>query len=117
MSVAKTAKNVPIISNNQMRPALTPEAQENQMISLSMDIAKKQLLEGSASSQVIVHFLKLGSSKEKLEKERLKEENELLRAKVKALESASDMKEMYARAIKAMRTYSGSDLDEDNDLY
>ena len=117
--MAKTVRNSSDSSAKKMRPALTPEAQENQMISLSMDVARRQLLEGTASSQVIVHFLKLGSTKEKLEKERLVEENELLRAKVKALESASDMKEMYAEAIKAMRTYSGTatDEDEDDDIY
>ena len=72
----------------KLRPALTPEAEENQMISLAVDLAKKQLMEGTASSQVITHFLKLGSSKEKLEREKLEKENELLRAKTEALQSA-----------------------------
>ena len=57
-------------SSNKIRPALTPEARENQMISLAVDLAGKQLQEGTASSQVITHFLKLGSTKQQLEKQR-----------------------------------------------
>ena len=90
------------------RPALTPEAQENRMISLAMDLAEKQLLEGTASSQVITHYLKLGSSKEKLEKEKLEEENKLLRAKTEALESERRIEALYADAIAAMRSYRGN---------
>ena len=94
--------------NKKIRPALTPEAREKQMIALAMDRAEQQLLDGTASSQVITHFLKLGS-----ERERLEEENQLLRAKTKALEDSADMKEMYERAIKVMRDYAGvNDADE-----
>ena len=71
----------------KMRPALTPEARENQLISLAVDLAERQLLEGTASSQVITHYLKLGSTKERLEKEKLIEENKLLRAKTENLQS------------------------------
>lgn len=100
-------------SNKKIRPALTPEAREKQMIALAMDRAEQQLLDGTASSQVITHFLKLGSERERLERERLEEENQLLRAKTKALEDSADMKEMYERAIKAMRDYAGvNDADE-----
>ena len=96
------------------RPALTPEARENQMISYAIDLAEKQLIEGTASSQVITHFLKLGSSKERIEKEILEKQKSLIEAKTKAYQSADDMKELYAEAIKAMRTYSGhGDPDED----
>lgn len=110
-------KRVPINSQTKpIRPALTPEARENQMISLAVDLAEKQLIEGTASSQVITHYLKLGSTKEKLEKERLEEENKLLRARTKALEDSADMKELYAAAISAMRLYGGNGgSDEDND--
>lgn len=97
----------------KMRPALTPEARENQLISLAVDLAEKQIREGTASSQVITHYLKLGSTKEKLERERLIEENKLLRAKTKALEDQGELKELYAEAIKAIRNYSGNgDPDE-----
>lgn len=89
------------------RPALTPEARENQLISLAVDLAEKQLQEGTASSQVITHYLKLGTTKAELEKEKLAKENELLTAKTEALQSAKRMEEMYAEAIKAMATYSG----------
>nr|DAE42465.1 MAG TPA: hypothetical protein [Caudoviricetes sp.] len=90
------------------RTATTPEARENQMISYAMDLAEQQILDGTASSQVITHFLKLGTEKERLEREKLKQENELLKAKAHALESSEEMKTMYEEAIKAMRTYSGN---------
>lgn len=96
-----------------MRPALTPEARENQLISLAVDLAEKQLMEGTASSQVITHYLKLGSTKERLEKEKLEEENKLLRAKTENLQSAKRVEELYASAINAMRRYSGQDTQDD----
>lgn len=89
------------------RPALTPEARENQLISLAVDLAERQLQDGTASSQVITHFLKLGTTKAELEKEKLERENELLRAKTDAIEGSKDMLEMYENAIKAMQRYSG----------
>lgn len=97
----------------KMRPALTVEGRENQMISLAIDLAEQQLRDGTASSQVITHFLKLGSERERLERERLAEENKLLKAKTKALEDQGEYKELVAEAIKAMRNYSGQgDPDE-----
>lgn len=100
-------------SSNKIRPALTPEARENQMISLAVDLAEKQLQEGTASSQVITHFLKLGSTKQQLEKQKLEEENKLLRAKTENLQSMGRIEELYAEAINAMRNYSGQgDSDE-----
>ena len=89
------------------RPALSPEARESQLVSYAIDLAERQLLEGTASSQVITHYLKLGTTKEKLEREKLERENELLRAKADALQSAQRVEELYADAIKAMATYSG----------
>ena len=91
-----------------MRPALTPEARENQLISLAVDLAEQQLIEGTASSQVITHYLKLGSTKERLEKEKLEQENELLKAKTEALQSAQRVEELYANALDAMRNYSSA---------
>ena len=101
-------------SNNsrKMRPALTPEARENQMISLAMDLAEQQWRDGTASSQVITEFLKRGSEKARLENEKLKEENQLLRAKTESIESAKEIKELYAEALTAMRRYAGQ-----GDLY
>lgn len=103
-------------SSKKMRPALTPEARENQMISLAVDLAEKWLIEGTAPSQVVTHYLKLGSMREKLERERLEEENNLLRAKIKSLDSTEEIKELYKNAIEAFRTYSGHG-DEDDEYY
>ena len=95
------------------RPALTPEARENQMIALAVDLAEQQLRDGTASSQVITHFLKLGTTRAELEKERLKVEIKEREAKTKAIESGEEMKVLYDNAIKAMRNYSGyGDADE-----
>ncbi len=90
-----------------MRPAFTPEARENQMIALAVDLAEQQLRDGTASAQVITHYLKLGSTKERLEKEILEKQKDLIAAKTDNLKAASDMKELYADAISAMKEYSG----------
>ena len=94
-------------SSSKMRPALTPEARENQMISLAMDLAEQQLRDGTASSQLITEFVKRGSTKARLENEILEENKHLMRAKKEALESAKRVEELYTNAIKAMRRYSG----------
>jgi hypothetical protein len=93
-------------------PATTPEARENQLIAAAVDLAEKQILAGTASSQVISHFLKLGSSREKLEQERLAGEVELLTIKSEAIASQKRVEEMYGEALTAMRSYSGMDPDE-----
>ena len=95
-----------------MRPALTPEARENQLIYLATDLAEKQLREGTASSQVITHYLKLGSTKERLEKEKLEKENELLKARTESLQSAKRVEELYKEALNAMKRYSGQSGDD-----
>lgn len=108
--MAKVSKNT---ATKKLRPALSPEARENQLISLAVDLAEKQLMEGTASSQVITHYLKLGSTKDRLEREKLERENELLRAKTESLQSMQRVEELYANALKAMQRYSGSsDYDE-----
>lgn len=97
----------------KIRPALTPEARENQLISLAVDLVEQRLLDGTASSQETTHFLKLGSMKNRLEMEKLQEENKLLQAKTEALQSAKRVEELYSKAISAMRRYSGNgDPDE-----
>lgn len=108
MAKGKTAK--------KQRPALTPEARENQMINYAINLAEKQLLEGTASSQVITHYLKLGTSKTMLEKEKLEQENKLLKAKTEALESQKEVEALYREAITAMRIYSGTEGDSNEDL-
>ena len=97
----------------KMRPALTPEARENQLVSLAVDLAEQQLRDGTASSQVITHYLKLGSSREKLEREKLEEENKLLRDKTENLQSMKRVEELYAEALKAMRNYNGQGEPDD----
>ena len=99
----------------KMRPALTPEARENQMIALAVDLAEKQLMEGTASAQVITHYLKLGATTQRLEKEKLERENELLRAKTEALKSQERVEELYENAIAAMRNYGGYGSEDTND--
>lgn len=94
--------------DQKTRPATNPEARENQLIALAVDLAERQLREGTASSQVITHYLKLGSSRADLEKEKLRKENALLTAKTESLESAKRIEELYNEALKAMKNYSGS---------
>ncbi len=100
----------------KIRPAISPDARENQLISLAVDLAEKQLLEGTASAQVITHYLKLGTAKERLERDKLEKENELLRAKTEAIKSAQRVEELYTNALNAMRAYSGNGVDDDSDL-
>lgn len=105
-------------SNSRVRrPAVTPEARESQLISLAVDLAEQQLLDGTASSQVITHFLKLGTSMAKLEKEKLEKENALLRAKTESIESQKRVEELYSNALAAMKRYSGYSNDEDMEVY
>jgi hypothetical protein len=100
-------------SSKKMRPALTPEGRENQLISLAVDLAEQQLREGTASSQVITHFLKLGTERAQLEKEKLKHENALAAAKTEAIKSEKASEEFYKKVIDAVRNYSGmGDPDE-----
>lgn len=96
-------------SKRRRPPALTPEARENQLIAEAIDLAEKQIREGTASAQVITHYLRLGSSKARLENEKLKTENRLLEAKIEAYESQQDIKKLYQDALDAMRRYSGQD--------
>lgn len=95
----------PIIKS---RPGLTPESRENQIVSLAIDLAEKQIREGTASSQVITHFLKLGSTTNMLEKETLKKNLELITAKTESIKSGKVVEELYKSALEAMRRYSGN---------
>ena len=99
----------------KIRPALTPEARENQLISLAVDLAEKQLLEGTASSQVITHYLKLGTTKEKLEREILEKQKALIEAKTENLQSAKRIEELYKNALDAMKNYSGHMTESEDD--
>ena len=102
-------------SPRKTRPALSPEARENQLISLAVNLAERQLQEGTASSQVITHYLKLGSTKERIEKEMLEKQKELIDAKTQALRSTQRMEELYANALAAMKNYGGQSRSDDDD--
>lgn len=110
------AKRNPNASGNELRkvrPATTPEARENQLISMAYDLVEQRLLNGTATSQETTHFLKMGSYKARLEAEKLKKENELLKAKTEAIQSSKRIEELYSEAIFAMRDYSGKTDEED----
>lgn len=110
-------------SSSPMRPAINPEARENQLISLAIDLVEQRLRDGTASAQETTHFLKLASQKNKIELERAKLENELIQAKTQNLRDQADMKTLYNEAINAMRRYSGyggggfEDEEDDYDEY
>lgn len=115
--MARVKSPNPPSNRKQIRPALTPEVRENQLISLAIDLVEQRLIDGTASSQETTHFLKLASQKTKLELERQRLENELIQAKTQNLRDQADMKALYADAIAAMRRYGGHDeeYDEEDD--
>ncbi len=111
--MAKSKNNFIDEPVQRSRPALTPEARENQLISLAVDLAEQQLRDGTASAQVITHYLKLGSTKERLEKEIMKEQKTLLAAKTEALKSSQISESLYREALAAMKSYRYGGEDED----
>lgn len=102
-------------SKPRMRPALSPEARENQLISLAYDLVEERLLDGTATSQETTYFLKLASSKTRLENEKLMEENKLLRAKTEAIQSEKKNDEFYAKVLNALKRYNGQGSRDDED--
>lgn len=106
--MAKVKATTSDSSKSPMRPALTPESRENQMIALAMDLVEKRLMEGTASSQETTHFLKLASSTTRLENELKETQKQLMEAKKQALQSSEDIKKLYEDAITAMRIYTGN---------
>lgn len=111
MARAKSVSSEPI----RVKPAMTEEAREQQMVALAIDLAEQQLLNGTASSQVITHYLKIGSSKERLERQIREKEKELIEAKTENLRSAQRVEELYANAIKAIGIYAGREDDDNNE--
>lgn len=94
-------------TTRKSRPALTPEARENQLIAKAYDLVEQRLDDGTATSQETTHFLKLGSMKAKLELEKLRKETDLLVSKKEVLDSAKRMEELYSEALDAMKRYGG----------
>lgn len=102
---------------HKSKPAATPEGQETLMTARAMQLAARQIEEGTVSAQVLTHFLKLGTAREQLERDRLRHENELLKRKAEAMESAKEVAILYKDALNAMREYSGQepqDVDYDD---
>lgn len=105
-------KTEPLANAVPKKRALTAEAREKQLIGLATDLAEQQLRDGTASSQVITHYLKLGTIREEIEREKLRKETKLIEAKVSAVESSSEIKELYENAIKAMQLYQTGESNE-----
>lgn len=97
------------------RPAIDPDARENQLIARAVDLVEQRLINGTASSQETVHFLRLGSSKARLEQEKLRLENELTKARTESIQAQQHADEMFDKAIKAMQLYSGKGSVEEED--
>lgn len=95
-------------------PATNPQARENQLISLAYDAAETQIRSGKATSQLLTHFLKLGTEREKLERDRIAAQVTLDKAKIESMESAKRVEELYGAAIAAMRAYAGQDEIQDD---
>jgi len=94
------------------RPATTPEARNNQLIALAFDLAEKQILDGTASAQVISHFLKEGTLKTKAELKKLELEADLLVVKKQSIQQAAASEQIAKDALEAMRGYQGLDIEE-----
>ena len=101
----------------RLPPAKTPEARENQLINLAMQRAEEKLLDGTAPAQLIVHFLKLGTAKYKLENEKLQSDLEVAKAKIQQMESAETIKGLYEDVVNAMKLYSGISSEDYDDEY
>lgn len=97
------------------RPATSPEEREEELVNLAIDLAEQQLRDGSASTQVIVHYLKLGSTRGMTEQKMLEKKTELLTAQTDSLKSAKRVEELYSEAMEAMARYSGSTSIGDKD--
>lgn len=93
-------------------PAMTREAREDQLIALAYDLAEKKLLDGTAPTQIIAHYLRLGSTRELLEREKVKKTTELLAAKTESVKTMAEIKDLYEQAMEAMSRYSGSRDDD-----
>lgn len=98
-------------------PAKTPEEREGVLISKSLNLIEKQIDDGTASSQVLSLYAKLGSSRERLEQERLVADNAVLRKKLEGMEAAIDVKNLMEDALNAFRGYTGQAIESDEDDY
>ena len=107
----RTKAKIPEEVTIRQAPAITPEGREDQMIAYAIDLAEEQLRNGTASSQVITHYLKLGSMRERYERKKLQEEIKLLEAKTEAIKSEKDREGLYQEVIAAIKSYTPHDVD------
>lgn len=94
-------------SRPRPKPATTPEGREAQLVSLAVDYAEQMMLDGTAPPGVVTHYLKLGSTRERLDQEKIKQENELLRAKIETMNAERQTAVKLEEALRAFRMYSG----------
>lgn len=112
--MAKTTTK-PLAQTRKVRKAIDPEVREKQLIALAVNRAEQQLLDGTASSQVITHYLKLGTKNAELEREKLKKEVAVLEAKAEMLQANKNAEKKYDEVLKALKVYKG--FGEENDYY
>lgn len=118
MAAKRGGANEDPMPQKRGRPATTLDAREEQLVGLAVDLAEKQIREGTASAQVITHFLRLGTTRERLEQEKLRRENLLLEGRTEQIASQGRIEELYKNALNSMRTYGGHEpLDDDDDAY
>lgn len=111
--MARPRKDDDLTPVRRRPPATTPEQRENQMMSYATDLAERQILDGTASSMVITHYLKLATRKEALEREKLINENKLLQARVANMAADGDIKKLYEEAIEAFRGYQPTETEDE----
>lgn len=95
------------VSTKKSRAATSVENREQMLIGLAYDLVEERLRNGTATSQETTHFLKLGSTRERIEREMLENQNEVLKAKADALQSQKRIEELYAQALSAFKEYGG----------
>lgn len=112
---SKKQPESPESKSKRTSPALSPEGRESQLTAAAFDLAEKRILDGTASNQLLIHFLKRADPKERIEKEILEKQKELIVAKTENLESQKRTEELYQKAINAMKRYSGQEVEEIED--
>ena len=113
----RAKKAVDEYNGPSITPAMSPEDQEDQLVTLAVDLAMRRLKEGTASNQLVAEIIKMGTQKERLAREKLQRENDMLKVKTEAIEASKRNSELYADAIKAFRQYSGHVSFDDEDEY
>lgn len=114
--MGKSKENHGLTPPPKRPPATTPERRELELIAKAYDLAERRLDEGTISAQENMHFLKLGTERERLERAKLEGEIELQKARITQIESAAKMEELFAKAISAMVSYQGGDAGDINEI-